>query len=90
MPFWSTQRIRTEQQRLGTLVEPFDNTRIKQGAYELALSREVITSPHGGDRARLGEGAVLEIPPGQFALLYTEEKVTIPADVIAFISIKAR
>jgi dCTP deaminase len=81
MPFWSTQRIRVEQQRRATLVEPFDDARIKQGAYELALSREVITSPYEGDRARPGE--VLKIPPGQFALLYTEEKVTIPADVIA-------
>jgi hypothetical protein len=67
MPFWSTQRIRSEQERRATLVEPFDNVRIKQGAYELALSREVITSPHEGNRARPGEGKVLEIPPGQFA-----------------------
>jgi dCTP deaminase len=89
MSFWSTQRIKAEQQRIGTLVEPFDSARIKQGAYELALSREVITSPYGGDEARAGEGATLKIPPGQFALLYTEEKVTIPADLIAFISIKA-
>ena len=71
------------------MVEPFDNARIKQGAYELALSREVITSPHEGNRSRLGKGEALEIPPGQFALLYTEERVTIPDDVIAFISIKA-
>lgn len=89
MSFWSTQRIRAEQQRLGNLVEPFFDSRIKQGAYELALSREVITSPHMGVRSQPGEGQVLEIPPGQFALLYTEEKISIPAHVIAFISIKA-
>jgi dCTP deaminase len=89
MSFWSTQRIRAEQERLGNLVEPFSNLRINQGAYELALSREVITSPHTGGRSLPGEGQVLEIPPGQFALLYTEEKVSIPAHLIAFISIKA-
>jgi len=32
----------------------------------------------------------LRIPPGQFALLYTEEWVNIPKDVIAFISLKGR
>lgn len=89
MPFWSTQRIRSEQQRLGNLVAPFTESRIKQGSYELSLSREVITTPHGSGGEKPGQGPTLEVPPGQFALLYTEETVTIPPEVIAFISIKA-
>lgn len=37
----------------------------------------------------LGIGQQILIPPGQFALLLTEEVVTIPHDTIALISIKA-
>jgi dCTP deaminase len=89
MAFWSTQRVRAEQQKLGNLVSDFDPKKVQQGAYELALSREVITTP--SDIARLdGVGKTLEIPSGQFAILYTEEKVTVPTNAIAFISIKAR
>jgi dCTP deaminase len=89
MAFWSTQRVRDEQTKLGNLVSNFNPEKVQQGAYELALSREVITTP--SDRTRSdGVGKVLEIPPGQFALLYTQEVVTIPSNVIAFISIKAR
>jgi dCTP deaminase len=89
MPFWSSQRIKAEQ-KARSLVEPFTESRIQQGAYEMTLSREVITTPDGTSSAtELGKGPVLKIPPGQFALLFTEEAVSIPAEVIAFISIKA-
>jgi dCTP deaminase len=89
MAFWSTQRIEAEQKKLGNLVSDFDANKLQQGSYELTLSREVITT--ASDRQSSdGVGKVLEIPPGQFALLYTEEVVTIPSNVIAFISIKAR
>ena len=89
MSFWSTQRIKAEQKKQH-LVEPFNEERIQQGAYEMTLSRQVITTPDSNPSATApGNGAVLKIPPGQFALLYSEEKVSIPANVIAFISIKA-
>jgi dCTP deaminase len=89
MAFWSSQRVELEQQKQ-KLIEPFDTKRIHQGAYELALSREALTTPDGTrDTAAPGIGPALIIPPGQFALLYTEERVTIPADAIAFLSIKA-
>src|SRR5436190_17502871 len=88
MAFWSTQRVHAEQQQLHDLVEPFQANRVKQGAYELALSREVVTARPQGP-LQDGRGKALEIGAGQFAILYTEERVTIPASVIAFISIKA-
>jgi dCTP deaminase len=89
MAFWSTQRIRAEQQQLGNLIIPFDPNKVQQGAYELSLSREVITAPPAKGPRADGIGPALEIPPGEFALLYTQERVTIPSAVIAFISIKA-
>ncbi len=88
MAFWSTQRVRAEQQQLGNLIDPFDPEKVQQGAYELALSREVITTQSGKGPRSDGLGQTLEIPPGQFALLYTQETVTIPSNIIAFISIK--
>ena len=90
MAFWSTQRIEAEQKK-NALVEPFDPNRIQQGAYELTLSREVLTTPSGEKGSdQPGAGPTLVIPPGQFALLYTNELITIPANVLSFISIKAR
>jgi dCTP deaminase len=89
MAFWSTQKIRAEQRQLGNLILPFDSNRVQQGAYELALSREVITAPPAKGPRYDGIGPALEIPSGEFALLYTQETITIPPAVIAFISIKA-
>jgi dCTP deaminase len=89
MAFWSTQRVRAEQKRLGNLIQPYDSDSVKQGAYELTLSREVLTSPPAEGPRLDGTGKALEIRPGDFALLYTNETVTIPANVIGFISIKA-
>jgi dCTP deaminase len=72
-------------------VEPFDERNIHQGAYELTLSRQVLTTPDvEGNKTQPGLGPALVIPPGQFGLLYTNERVTIPSDVLSFISIKAR
>jgi dUTPase len=39
---------------------------------------------------KLGEGEAFTIPPGQFAFLLTEEVVSVPADALAFISVRAR
>lgn len=88
--FWSSQRLEAEQQKRGNLVKPFNCERLHQGAYELALSREVLTTPDSEAKEKPGEGKCMEIPSGEFALLYTEEFITIPNDVIAFISIKAK
>src|SRR5208337_5222667 len=37
----------------------------------------------------LAEGQSFTVPPGQFAFLLTEERVTIPPNAIAFISVRA-
>lgn len=90
MPFWSSellqQRLRPEK-----LVDPFRADRVKHAAYELSLGEEVyITSSQSRNKVRLQPGDHVDIPPGQFALLHTAETVRIPADAIAFLSIKAK
>jgi len=111
MAFWSSQRIKAEQewavqqtiphnhpfnaQRLSKgphskpLISDFEAKNVKHGAYELSLGEKYLITPSdsNGETSR-GSTEALKIPPGQFALLYTKEKVDIPLDVIAFISLK--
>ncbi len=72
------------------VIAPFDPKRIKNGAYELSLGGEVfLTDSQKRSVKHLLNNEMIEIRPGQFALLLTKEYVKIPNDKIAFISIKA-
>jgi dCTP deaminase len=72
------------------VISPFEEKRVKNGAYELSLGGQVFQT---GSKPRfvknLNKKEKIYIEPGQFALLLTEEKVKVPKDKIAFISIKA-
>ncbi len=88
MSFWNTDKLVLKQSQQ-KLIEPFDRKFAKQGAYELSLGPEAfITAEPNATKKKLAEGDQLSIPPGQFGLLLTEEVVTIPDDVIAFISVR--
>lgn len=90
--FWSTQTMRD---RLDGHIKPFRPKRIMHGAYHLSLGDEAHVTGSGRMvqggrlRTRLDEDHVV-IPPGQFALLLTEETVEIPKDAIGFISIRSQ
>lgn len=89
MAFWSSETLMA---RLPAelLVEPYDQKRVKHGAYELGLGCEAfVTSDPSGKKTVLKPGEDVHVPPGQFALLLVEEQIKIPADAIAFISIRA-
>ena len=92
--FWSSDTL---NERLTTLVDPFDPERVDCAAYTLSVGPEVYVSPN--DQAadpttvtvrQLAESEGFTIPPGQFAFLITEEIVTVPGDALAFISIRAK
>lgn len=92
--FWSGETL---TERLAGLIEPFSPERIDCAAYTLAVGPEVYVSPN--DQTvdpttvtvrMLVDGEAFTIPPGQFAFLLTEEVVSVPADAIAFISIRAK
>lgn len=75
---------------LSDVISPFDNTRVKNGAYELSLGAQVFQTDSSPRAVKnLQDGEKIEIKPGQFALLLTKEYIKIPKDKIAFISIKA-
>jgi len=65
----------------------YDEQNIKYGAYELHLGSEVFVTTDKLKK-KLVENDQVEIPAGQFALLLTDESLTMPDDLIAFISIK--
>lgn len=89
MAFWSTQRVKHEQ-AAQALLEPFDPEHLHQGAYELTLSQQAVATTSVGEDNRVpGQPKAFVIAPGQFAILYTREVVQVPANVIAFISVKS-
>jgi dCTP deaminase len=73
------------------VISPFDKARIKNGAYELSLGTEVYLTDSSSKKVELLSitNRGIDINPGQLALLQTKEKVKVPIDKIAFISIKA-
>jgi dCTP deaminase len=92
--FWSGETLRD---RLPLLIEPFEPDRIDCAAYILSVGNELYVSPN--DQAadpttvtlrKLGPGEAFTVPPGQFAFLLTEEIVSVPANAIALISIRAK
>ena len=92
--FWSGETL---SQRLTTLIDPFDSGQIDCAAYTLSIGPEVYVSPNDQTADpttvsihKLSDGEAFTIPPGQFAFLLTEEVVSVPADALAFISIRAK
>jgi dCTP deaminase len=89
--FWSKERIVGEQAH-DALIAPYLPEHIEQNAYALGVASDyAITTPDGGGAKRTATfGEHITIPPGQFALLLTEEVVYVPAKAMAFISVKAK
>ena len=92
--FWSGETL---SERLETLIDPFLPGRVDCAAYTLAIGLEVYVSPNDQTAdpntvtiRQLSKGEAFTIPPGQFAFLLTEEIVSVPADALAFISIRAK
>lgn len=94
MAFWSGPTIR---ERLSTLVDTPDPACVDGAAYTLKVGAEYYVTPT--DRSSdpktrtlrtLASREAFAIPPGQFAYVMTEEVVTIPTNVLAFISVRAR
>src|SRR5437868_9314438 len=89
MSFWSSEKLK-ERLVSESLFDPCDLANIKNGAYELGLGSEAFVTSDGiQTKSEIPDGKQLVIPPGQFGLLVTEERVAIPTDAIGFISIKA-
>lgn len=91
VPFWTKERVESEQARQA-LVMPYAPDHIEQCAYALGVAPEyaITSAVDGGGKRRVIDGEHITIPPGQFALLLTEETVSVPPNALAFISVKAK
>jgi dCTP deaminase len=92
--FWSGETL---SERLAPLIEPFASERVDCAAYTLSVGPEVYVSPNDQTAdptlvtvRKLAPGEAFTVPPGQFAFLLTEEIVSVPANALAFISIRAK
>lgn len=93
MAFWSSQKLNSNLTRLTDHPDP---AMIDCNALTLRIGPEYYVTPglehpspetHTKQLLDIGHG--MTIPPGQFAFLLTEEKITIPPEVMGFISVKA-
>jgi len=90
MAFWSTEKLK-EEIHARQLISPYDPKHVRHAAYEIRMGPQAFITPTTipGGQPQLDFGAALRIPPGQFALLLTDEIITIPDNAIGFISIRA-
>jgi len=91
--FWSSKTL---SERLPELITEYDPERLGRSNYSLSIGPEVFVSPtrkpEGATdhtKIRLDPRQHFRIPAGQFAFLLTEEHIKVPADALAFISIRA-
>lgn len=92
--FWSASTLR---ERLPQLIDLYDAANIQRANYTLSVGPEIYVSPSrkpdgptDQTKIQLGPDQTFRIPAGQFAFLPTEESIRVPANAIAFISIRAR
>lgn len=85
---WDSDLLKS---RLPSLIDKYENGRVVNCAYELALGAQAFTTrDRNMARLHLQPGRQVIIGPGEFALLLTEESITVPDDAMAFISVRTR
>lgn len=91
MAFWSSQTL---EGKLSSLIDPAKPELIDCNSVTLRVGGEIFITPHIDDvfkttKRLLTEDEPFLIPPGQFAFVLTEEGVKVPAEAMAFISMKS-
>lgn len=90
MPFLTSQDLRARLEGPRPPILMANPARVESASYEMALGGQAfITSTQDATKQSFDAGEQISIPPGQFAMLLTEEEIDLSADVLAFISIKA-
>ena len=95
--FWSSKTLEEQLGPPEKLIFPYEEEHIDCAAYQLAIGSEVYISPEKEDTEPARSTVrLLEtdepfcIPSGQFAFLLTKERVRVPKDALALISIRAK
>ena len=100
MGFWSRETIRdrlSDQNVEPPIVTGYNEERVDAASYRLRVGNEAFVTPSSDHvdpayktKRFLREGESITIPSGQFAVLCTEETVTIPPDTIGFIALRSK
>lgn len=93
MGFLAKQEIRQRIQQGQLLVNPdieFNEKHLHQSSYDLRLGPEIYIIAESNPKLLKEEQPYISLPPGQFAILTSLEKVNIPDDLMAFISIRSK
>jgi dCTP deaminase len=92
--FWSSKTLKD---KLPDLISDYDESAVERANYTLSIGPEIYVTPFEKPtsvtehaKITLDEGQGFAIPPGQFAFLLTEEKIKVPSDALAFISVRAK
>jgi dCTP deaminase len=96
--FWTGRMIAARQEVAQTagrpIISDFVASRLERASYRLCVGDEIFISPSSDkdpkSRQLLKARETRAIPPGQFAFLCTEETVSVPADAIAFLSLRSK
>ncbi len=86
MSFWSGEKILNNP----SVVDGFDSEQVEANAYNLRMGDHYFVTGNGDDQKKtfLKSRESFNIPPGQFVYLISKEKLYIPKNAMAFISIK--
>lgn len=92
--FWGGERLKSE---LKDLIDDYSEDQLDRASYRLRVGKEVYVSPTGEPddprnkcKTQLTDGQGFTIPAGQFGFILTEERVRVPVNAIAFISMRAK
>lgn len=88
--FLSRQQIESRKADLFPELGQFNAGRLSEASYDLSVGDEVFLSEKRIPTRLSTKSPYLVLPPGQFALVKTFEKVSIPRNLIGLISIKSR
>jgi dCTP deaminase len=83
-------RERIRQQQLLLDLDEFEEKRLHQSSYDLRLGPEIYIVGEAHPKLLKQDQPYASLPPGQFAILTTLEKVSIPNDLMAFISVRSK
>lgn len=87
MPFLPGQEIRNQQTRLFDS-NTYDDNAIDKAAYNLRLGDEVFISSEEKPHILTDDAPLVVLKSGEFALLKTHEIVTLPANILGFITLR--
>jgi dCTP deaminase len=88
--FLSKTEIWQKQEEFFPVEGHFEEANLKEACYDLRIGDEVFLSEKRIPKRLSDRDPYVILPPGQFALIKTFEKIRVPREYVAFISIRSR